>query len=114
MAKAIQYSDQFGNTYSESYWRVVQINISIVDKNSLIVFYGYKDQATRSAGKQSIGQKTYTISGDVFDTLYATHLAPNGPNLMQLAYQHATSTLDTPSLENPEELVSFFEGGEDV
>jgi len=115
MAKAMAFQDQFGNSYESSYWRVVQINIGVADKHAHIVFYGYRDQAARAANKNSIGQKTYTVSGAEFDTLYAAHIAPGGPNLFQLAYQVATTTKDVIVDPNdPSQNVSFFENGVDV
>lgn len=115
MAKAMPYTDAYGNEHANSYWRIVQINIGVADRNVHVVFYGYKDTVSRAAGKQSIGQKSYSISGETFDELFVAHITPGGPNLMQLAYQVATTTKDV--VVDPDDLtknVSFFEDAEDL
>jgi hypothetical protein len=114
MGKQMNYTDQYGNTQANSYWRIAQVNIGVSDRNAYVLFYGYKDKTARNDGKLSVGSKSYSISGTAFDTLYAEHVAPNGPNLMTLAYNYATSKLDTPSAGDPAVLVSFFDGAQDV
>lgn len=65
------YSDQSGNDYPVSYWRVVQVNFSPVDEAALVMFYCYKDQASRLAGKQSVGQKSYSVGKPDYPTYFS-------------------------------------------
>lgn len=113
MAKQMAFSDQFGNTYPASYWRLVYVAIDAVGGNARLVFYGYKDKAARDAAKVNIGQKAYDLSGAEFQTYYAHHLEPNGPNLMTLCYEYCGQKKDVPQGgELPD--VSFFETATDV
>lgn len=116
MAKSMRFEDQFGNVLEQSYWRLVQCNLGIADRSAMVQFYGYRDEATRRAGKQSIGQKSYSVSGETFDKLMQEHLTPGGPNIMQLAYKIANETKDVaaPTPEDKDRKVSFFEGAEDL
>lgn len=115
MAMKRSYEDQYGNSYTDSYWRIVQINVGVADRTANIVFYGYKDAASREANKQSIGSKSYSVSGAVFDQMMAQHLADKGPNIMALAYQYAKKTKDV--VVDPQDTsknVSFFADAIDV
>lgn len=116
MAKAMPYTDSFGNENLNSYWRCAAINISITDNNAMVVIYGYKNAEARANNKQSIGSKSYSVSGETFINLLNSHLEPGGPNIMTLAYTIATQTLDVdaPTEEDPDRKVSFFEGAENV
>lgn len=114
MAKLMPFDDQYGNHYETSYWRLVQMNIGIADRTAMATFYGYRDQASRAANKQSIGSKNYSVSGERFDQLMAEHLTPGGPNIMALAYKIATETRDVVlDPKDPSKNVSFFEGAQD-
>lgn len=76
MAKTISFTDNCGNIYNSSYWRVTAINVDLNRKVSTFLFTGYKDQQARNDGKQAIpgGSKSYTIAGSLFDSWYARHL----------------------------------------
>ena len=115
-AKQMPYDDAYGNHYEGSYWRLVQLNLGIADGNASAVFYGYRTEEDRRSGKQSIGNKQYSVSGEKFDRIAAEHLAPGGPNVVQIAYKIAAETKDVPAPtpEDPDRKVSFFEGGEDL
>ena len=112
MAKEMTFTDQYGHQHQESYWRLVQVNISVPDKSALLVFYGYKDKAARDAAKQPVAAKQYAIMGETFDACYARHLEPGGPNMAQMAYQYASECLDAQG-ENGT-LHSFFGSAKDV
>lgn len=68
MAYRMQYSDDSGNDYNDSYWRIVQVNISVADKNANIVFHGYKSKQARNNNKAPIASKQYTC-GEVYTAL---------------------------------------------
>lgn len=116
------FTDASGNVNATAFWRAVQLNISSVDKNINLVFYGYKDAASFVAGKQALPgtQKTYTITGDEF--LAVATQDPVGDNLYNVlahaSEDYALNKLDTDSGEVDEEgqpiLVSFFDGAQVV
>ena len=108
MAKQMDYTDKSGNVCPLSYWRPVQINISIADKAVWVVFYGYKDEAARIAKKESVGQKAYSLVGDNFTT-YFSAAALDTLNPMKQAYKLAMDTLDTNNNQD-----SFFKNSLDV
>lgn len=110
MAMKKAYNDAFGNSYTDSYWRIVQINIGVADNTGMVVFYGYKDAASRAANKQSIGSKSYSLTKEEFQAMMVQHLTPGGPNLMQALYTYAKNKHDTPAPtpEEPDKKVSFF------
>jgi len=112
MAKQMAFTDQYGNQHQESYWRLVQCNISVPDKSALLVFYGYKDKAARNSAKQPVAAKQYAIMGETFDACYARHLEPGGPNMAQMAYEYAVECLDARAEDGT--LHSFFESATDV
>ena len=115
MAKKLNYRDRYGNQQPNSYWRIVSINISLIQQEAVILFFGYKDKQAYDSGAAPLGNKEYVINGASFTAFYNSHLAPGGPNLFQLAYAHATSTKDV--VTDPADAtknVSFFANGEDV
>lgn len=116
MAKVMNFVDQFGNTLAESYWRIVQINMSIADGNGMVLLYGYKDQAARAANRAPIGQRGYSVSGSAFAAIMAKHLTPGGPNIMSLCYTdiiNVTNDVPDPTEEDPNHKKNFFDGAAD-
>lgn len=96
------YQSKDGVDHSKSYWKVSSIQINTTFKTATIQFLGFKDQAARDAGKQSVGIKTYSIQSDSYDLYYSPEiLATKDP--MQSSYQLATSTQEKSG-------VSFFDG----
>ena len=108
MAKQMNYTDAGGNVCPLSYWRPVQINISIADKEVRVVFYGYKDEAARIEKKESVGQKAYSLVGDKF-TAYFSAASLDALNPMKQAYKLCMDILDTNNNQD-----SFFKGAIDV
>jgi hypothetical protein len=118
MAKQMQFTDQYGNINASSYWRIVQINLGIADRNAVAILYGYKDKASRDANKSPIGQKTYSISGTAFDMMMAKHLNPTtGKNIAKQTYDdvvNITNDVPAPTPQDPNAKVNFFSGATDV
>ncbi len=106
MALEMNFKDQYGNVQEKSYWRLVQCNISVPDKNALLVFYGYKDKEAREEAMQPIAAKQYTIMGEQFDKFYNAHLEENGPNIGKAAYQYAVDCAD--AIIDDKTIESFF------
>lgn len=110
------YDDQFGNHHTASYWIVAQTNVGWLDRTILVSFYGYKDQASYVAGKQSIGQRTYAAAGADFD-LYRQQYESQTPrpDIRDMAYMVAMNTKDVVvDPTDPTKNVSFFESATDV
>src|SRR3712207_5310154 len=112
MAKQMPFTDQYGNTNHESYWRLAQCNISVPDKSALLVFYGYKDKASRNAAKQAVAAKHYASMGENFDACWSRHLEPGGPTMAEMAYQYSMECLDARAEDRA--LHSFFEESKHV
>lgn len=118
MALKMAIIDATGTEHLEAYWRPVQVNLGIADENVHVIFYGYKDQDARLAKKQPLpgAVRTYTISGQEFRDLFAAHMAPGGPNIAQMVYAYAKAKKDvkSPTPEDPNRMVGFFDNAEDV
>ena len=110
MALQMEYTDEFGTTYQESYWKVVQTNMCQADKCGMVQLYGYVDAANK--GKRIIGQKSYNIDTAAYEASFdADALNPEGKNPISAAYAHAKATAD---VGEGEAATSFFEHAVDV
>lgn len=115
MAWKQSFTDASGNECTEAYWQAVQVNVGRADRTCYIVFYAYKDASAKALNKAPLigAIKTYTISGDDFDDFYAKHIAPGGPNLLQMVYGYSKEKKDVDTGQKDENgepiLVSFFE-----
>ena len=111
MAKVMSFTDQYGETSPQSYWRIVLVNRVKEDRTANLVFYGFTNESQK--GKRIIGQKSYTVSGEDFDTWFSPSvLSPEGINPESKAYEYAVATKDVDS--GGGNMVSFFEGAHDV
>lgn len=112
MAKVMAFTDAAGNTYQTSYWRVVQINVSVADRTAMVMLYGYKDAASRQAGRSPIGQKSYAVTGADFDKLFASQAAQA---FAALAYTGVVNAVnDVPDPNKPGQLGNFFADATDA
>lgn len=116
MAKQMAWTDACDNVAPEAYWLCDEIHVYKSARTATAKFIAYKNAAAREAGRMPLpgAVKEYRVTGNTFDTLFAQHIAPGGPNIMQMAYVIATNVLDTPSEEDPNVLVSFFANATDV
>ena len=110
MGFQMPFETEAGDTYAQSYWRVVQVNIGVADKTAHVVFHGYRNVVAKNNGKRHIGEKSYSISGNKFNDYFtAAKLDEKDP--MAQGYQLAKDTLDT-GPDNDKK--SFFDGALDV
>lgn len=110
MALQMEYTDEFGTTYPESYWKVVQTNMCQADKCGMVQLYGYVDAASK--GKRIIGQKTYAIDKEAYELNFdADALNPEGKNPISAGYAHAKAMAD---VVMGRDVISFFEHAIDV
>lgn len=111
MAFEMAFTDEFGDTYTESYWKVAQTNISQAEKRGQIRFHGFENEAKKD--KRIIGVKDYTIDEDTYETYFAADaLNPDGKNPAAAAYIYAKAKKDVPVEDG--EPISFFENALDV
>lgn len=60
-------TDNFGNTYPESYHRVLTANADWTARRAVIVMGAYKDEDARNADKAPYNTFPITIQGDAFE-----------------------------------------------
>lgn len=115
MAFVQVHTDEFGNTYDSSYWRVEFLAVSIPDRSARAELHCYKDKASYQAGKKAITTRSYGVQGDTFLT-YMAQYQSGAIDLFALSYQIAKDTLDVaaPTEEDPDHKVSFFANSEEV
>lgn len=117
MAKQMSYTAADGTTHATSYWAIVQVNISLIEQQATLVFYGYKDAAARVAGKAAVGEKKYTIPTPEFIS-YFTGVVAGNDKLLTKAYLYATEAQDVVVSIDEETgettYTSFFAGASDV
>ena len=114
MAWKMSFTDQYGDVWANSYWKVVQYNSSIADGNGVLLLYGYPDEARK--GLRIIGQKRYPLSAGDLAGLVGQAIPnpiPNGVSTIQqllisTSYTWTLSKLDTPDGNGG--LKSFFDG----
>jgi len=64
MAFIISIDTQYG--IEASYWKIVDLNINWLTKNSHVSMCGWIDKASRDAGQQPLDQRSFDWSGDAF------------------------------------------------
>lgn len=108
MALQLSYTDSFSEEYPEAYFRLVQCNICVADKSGQVTFYAYPNAAKK--GKRVIGQRSYAITPETYDTYFATSVLKTKDPYKQ-AYELAKATKD---VGEGLEAKSFFDGAIDV
>jgi hypothetical protein len=88
MALQQPFDDDTGVHADAAYWRIALVTVSVADRAAALTVYAYLDADAREAGKAPLpgGAKSYSVNGERFDKMYAAHVAPGGPNMLQLAY----------------------------
>lgn len=106
-----QTPDKFGNDYSDSHWTISDINFSIESKTIIVKFAAYKDKLARGGQKLPIpgAEKSYTISGDVFDKVYNTLFSIFGPYFYQFAREEKDISTPENGPDGKPIYISFFE-----
>lgn len=110
MAKQIPYTDFYGESYPESYWRPEQLNFT--KKDGYILFYGYPDEERR--GKRVIGQKEYVVTPEIFEEYMKAPPEEDASAFAAIAskaYEIADAVLD---VKAEGVAVSFFDGASDI
>ena len=112
MAFEMSFTDEHGEVYPASYWKLVQCNINRIEKTGMIVFHGYASAA--SLGKRIIATKDYQVTAALYDAFFETVvLDPQDENPYRSSYLMAVEVKDVPAGEG-QPFVSFFEDAEQV
>lgn len=86
MAKQLSFTDSYGDTYAESYWRVENVRIDKKTQTVHFEFVGYPDALHK--GGRTIGTVLYNVG----DTDYETYFSPtvlDSRNPIAAAYVYA-------------------------
>lgn len=103
MALEMSFTDEFGDTYAQSYWRVAEFPKIDKEQHCLsVTFHGYENAAKK--GKRIIGTKRYDVDGEAFNTYFPVDASLN---IYAAAYVMAKATPD-------EDGSSFFGGAVDA
>lgn len=106
MALVMEFKDNYGNDLPSSYWRLVQVNVSIPDKAASLAFFGYVSKDARDKMRQPIGSKQYSILGEQFEVWYDSVLTAKNTNLTKSCYEYAKATKD---VNKNNVIASFFD-----
>lgn len=74
--------------HPDAYWTLARLEINPVDEVATVAYGAYHDATTYAAGGAAPiagASRAYMVSGRQFRDLMASHLAPGGPNLAELA-----------------------------
>src|ERR1700743_2597307 len=95
MAWQMNYTDQYGDNYAQSYWRVVQCNLQKEEQTGQVIFNGYENGA--KAGQRIIGQKAYYVTPALYQQYFLpTLVQPQGVDHIKQCYAMSGAVLDTP------------------
>jgi hypothetical protein len=112
MAFEMSFTDEYGEVYPNSYWKVVQCNINRIEKTGYIAFYGYASVA--SLGKRIIATKDYRVDAALYDAFFETViLDPQNENPYRSSYLMSLQVKDVLTGEG-QPFVSFFEDAQQV
>ena len=84
--------DSFGINFPESYWELAHINISLIDKQGSITFFGYANKKARENGDRMIANKTYRVTPQIL-SLSQNH------NLGLIPFSELLPILESPCLD---------------
>lgn len=112
MAFEMPYTDDFGEVYPSSYWKVARCTLDRMQHVGVIIFNGYASAAT--LGKRIIATKTYRVDSDLYETFFKTSvLDPQNSNPYCSSYLMAVQVKDV-SVEEGKLYISFFEDAKQV
>jgi hypothetical protein len=71
MAFQLDYTNEQNINMPKTYWKITRFEVDVSSKRANFNFTGYKDKASKDANFQPIGNRSYNISGEEFETYYA-------------------------------------------
>lgn len=82
MAIKIEFNSKFGDTYTEAYARIININIDYVTQRANVSLGIYRDEGARNKKLQPVEIEEYSYSGEEFTELFAEILSDKeGPSI---------------------------------
>ncbi len=118
MAYRMNFTDQYGDNYPQSYWKPVEMFINVLNHSILIRFGAFINQ--EKSGGRVIGEKKYLVTSQKFAELINSSITDSSSiksAVLSKAYETALSTKDVQSGVDEEGnavMVSFFENAEAV
>jgi hypothetical protein len=94
MPFVMNFADQDGKNYKESYWRLGVLNISVPDKSASIMFFGYEDEDALASNGVPIAVKQYSVLGESFDFWLAKLTDESPEPLILLCEEYAKKAND--------------------
>ena len=113
MALQINYTDKYGNTLPESYWRIEDIRINVRGRNCVFMLCAYKDATCRQTNKQPLEKINVHVGGPEFETYYIEHITKQ-KNLAEIGYAVAKAWKNNGMGGDSENVETFFNGAVDV
>jgi len=90
MAKKLEYEDNTGAVYNDSYW-VPRVELDKVQRVARLTVQAWVDEDARNNGKSPFTARRYTVTGDEFDTFFSVE-ALNTENVLKQAYLYLDTT----------------------
>lgn len=91
MAKILPtYVSSTGDSYENSYWRLVSFSVDLDAKWTEFNFKGWRSKTAREKFQAEIGKFSFTVSGDEFIFYYSKYLTGE-INISQIAYQSSSN-----------------------
>lgn len=111
MALQMSYS-KYGKTYSQSYWRLGDVNISWRDNKAKATFHMYADAAAKTVDviQGVMDAHHYTIQGNDFATIFDEKNTSKYADI----YAYAKACKDTSDGDGEPNKVCFFATAADV
>lgn len=101
MAKRINFTNNQGINFPESYWRVIRVVFDVAEKTIFINVVAHRDNQARQDGLETIAKRSFVITDSDDFNLIAAAIINKVKNPLEIGYQ----------ILNREE---FFSAGEDV
>lgn len=120
MAFQKSFTDTFGATHDESYWRLSSFEFHKEEGRAVLYFRGFANATAASTGKPALAMRQYELRGEAFTALLQklTGADNSGASLAAQAYAFAVAAKDVSTGTNDENgapvMVSFFDGAEAV
>lgn len=120
MALQQPFSDQYGATHEQAYWRLDGFEIYKSEGRAVLHMRAWVNAQAATNGKPSIALRSYTLPAELFAVAMESLTKPAASNtsLAQMAYEYVKGLKDTDSGEKDAEgqpvYRSYFAGAVDA
>lgn len=87
MAKQKSFTDEYGEVYPASYWRVTTVVLNKEESRASISFRGYP--SVEQKGKRMIGRVEYSVNPEDYNVYFALSVLDQDTNPIKQAYLYA-------------------------